>query len=227
VDAAIRQRRRLVATLFHDLSTPLLVLEFASDSDDAELVAEARVMLTQMRALVAAAQGEVTLRPVSMAQAARDVAHLFRSRLAAKGVSLELDCPPDVAVRCDEALRRDLILTNLVSNAIKFSPQGSAIELAAGPVDSGEVLVVRDRGPGLPPAVQAALDQGQVAPSAVGTAGEIGSGYGLLLCREYAESMGGRLSLHPRQGGGLEAKVLLPQVPSPPEHLVALLCRAR
>ncbi|MFN5533303.1 MAG: DUF3417 domain-containing protein [Planctomycetaceae bacterium] len=55
-----------------------------------------------------------------------------------------------------------------------------------------------------------AVEAGRVAPSRIGSAGEVGSGYGLLLASDYLREMGGALSFEARQGGGLTVRVTLP-----------------
>jgi len=95
-------------------------------------------------------------------------------------------------------------------NAIKFSAEGSTIDLSIEESSGRAIIRIEDRGPGLPDDVLAALTGGRRAPSHSGTAGEAGTGYGLLLAREYLEAMGGTLEFFPRNGGGLVARLELP-----------------
>jgi C4-dicarboxylate-specific signal transduction histidine kinase len=70
-------------------------------------------------------------------------------------------------------------------------------------------LVLRDHGPGLPPAVLRGLEEDEALPSSPGTAGEKGQGFGLQLVREHVGRMGGRLELRNVADGGTEASVWL------------------
>jgi signal transduction histidine kinase len=101
------------------------------------------------------------------------------------------------------------VLANLVSNAIKFSAAGSAIDLAIEQAAGKVVLRLEDCGTGRPEEAKNAFAAGHQAPSSLGSSGETGTGYGLLLAREYVEAMGGTLDLRPREGGGLTASVSL------------------
>jgi signal transduction histidine kinase len=213
--ASILVRRRLVATLFHDLANPLAVIlsEAAGQArgdDDAETLALARSMTRRMQATLAAALGgRVAPRRVEAGRLCDELEALFRERLGQKRLALRVAGPRGAGLLADEALLRDSVLANLLSNALKFSPEGSTIELTVG-AQAGQVsFVVEDRGPGMPPEVLAALRRGGQAPSRPGTRGEAGSGFGLMLARDYLTAMGGGLELTPRDGGGLSARIWL------------------
>ncbi|MEJ8280181.1 sensor histidine kinase [Pseudonocardia spirodelae] len=116
--------------------------------------------------------------------------------------------PPDAAVLCDpQRLRR--LLTNLAENAARHSGDE--------PVDlhlahDGAVLVaeVRDRGPGLPPGQEGVVTaKGVALGERRGTAG-----LGLWIAEALASAMDGELSLLPREGGGLVARLSLPLPPA-------------
>lgn len=210
----IQNRRRLVATLFHDLANPLVVI--LGDLEDrgaagARNMECARHMAGRMRAVLdAAGRSCPATHSVDAVRLCDEVAALFRDRMRRKGIELRTDGPPAALVRCDESLLRDSVLANLMSNALKFSPPGGAIDLCVRVDEKGVAVVVNDRGPGLPAEVEEALARGTTAPSRKGTEGEEGSGYGLLLARDYLGNMGGRLEFTPRVGGGLSAVVRLP-----------------
>jgi signal transduction histidine kinase len=212
----IRLRRRLVATLFHDLANPLQVVlvdveELARGEGGAEGLERARSMVRRMQeTLAAAVSGRVVLRDVEAGRLCDELEQLFRAQLGRKQLSLRLAGPRSARLRCDEALLRDSVLANLISNALKFSPDGAAVELTVCPEPGQVTLLLEDRGPGLPPEVRAALEQGGPTPSRPGSGGEPGTGYGLMLARDYLAAMGGSLELAPRVGGGLTARVRLP-----------------
>lgn len=120
-------------------------------------------------------------------------------------VSVGADCPDVLA---DPSLVAE-VLVNLVENAARAAPAGTAVELTAlrHPVEPRLVrLEIADRGPGLPPE---ALADSEAEPSDVGR-----RGLGLEIARGLASANGGRLSLHPRPGGGTIARVDLPAAPT-------------
>jgi signal transduction histidine kinase len=161
--------------------------------------------------LAAVLGGRIVLESLSAGQLCDDVKALFAERLANKGIALTVTGPRSAHVRCNIALLRDSVLANLFSNALKFSPAGGAIELWVAQDADAVAIEVADHGPGLPEDVRMAFERGVRAPSHAGTAGEAGSGYGLMLARDYLEEMGGSLQLQSREGGGLVARIVLPR----------------
>jgi len=211
----IRRRRRLVATLFHDLAGPLQVVQFTNaltaegrgEPDDHQRVDE---MVGRMLSILKSATGEAS--EMSAVKAGRlfdAMEALFRERLRTKGLVLSTRGPRETRVLCREALLTESVLGNLLSNAVKFSPSGASIDLRVEEERDSVTLVVEDQGPGLPADVREALSSGVMAVSRVGTAGENGNGYGLMLAQDYVREMGGTLEIEERSGGGLSARIRL------------------
>lgn len=109
-----------------------------------------------------------------------------------------------------EALER--VFSNLISNAIKYSPPGTRVELALLEQDGHWICEVRDEGPGIPVEERGSLfnkfQKGTNAP----TAGEQSSGLGLYSARKLVEAMGGSVSFEPRPSGGSIFRVALSQL---------------
>jgi signal transduction histidine kinase len=210
----LRAQRRMVATLFHDLANPLQVVIAQGEGvlSGSGAANPALIYTNRMREILAASQRSAPLLALRELRAlCDDLAVQFRGPLAKKNIRLDVACPSDTKVACDESQLRDSVLANLLSNAIKFSPTGAEISLVVEEDGAHAVVRVADRGPGLPDSVRAAIAAGRRAPSQSGTVGETGSGYGLLLAREYVVAMGGTLDLLPREGGGLVARITLPR----------------
>lgn len=112
--------------------------------------------------------------------------------------------PPDAAVRCDpQRLRR--VLTNLAENAARHSGD-APVELDLRYAGGRLVAEVRDRGPGLPPG-----QEGLVTAKGVALGERRGTaGLGLWIVEAIVAAMGGELTLTPRDGGGLVARLELP-----------------
>jgi len=121
---------------------------------------------------------------------------------AANKAGIEIvTAPCGVGVYGDRA-RVEQVLLNLVTNAIKFSPPGTAVEIqAAGHDDHVEVRVC-DRGRGIPPAHRALIFEAfrQVDESDARTFG--GAGLGLAICRTLVRQHGGEIGVEGRPGGG-------------------------
>jgi signal transduction histidine kinase len=102
-------------------------------------------------------------------------------------------------------------LRNLLGNAMKVAPAGSAIALTAQPAPGGLTLRITDAGPGLNAAQLAAL-QSTATPTGLAPRlpGQRGTGLGLPLVRELARRQHGRFWLESTPGQGTTAHLLLP-----------------
>ena len=109
-----------------------------------------------------------------------------------------------------DAAKVERILENLLSNALRHTPDGTRIWIHGFGQDGGVMLVVEDEGPGIPPDLhEAVFEPFRQAP---GSSSEHspGVGVGLSLVRRFAELHGGRAWLEDRQGGGSSFHVFLP-----------------
>jgi len=122
---------------------------------------------------------------------------------------VQLDLPADLPLVQIDAVLIERLLVNLLENAVKYTPAGSAVEIRAR-VDADSLhLVVRDHGPGVPPARASDLfrmfERGQREGAVPGV------GLGLALCRAIATAHGGTLGVEAADGGGAGFCVRLPR----------------
>ena len=122
--------------------------------------------------------------------------------------SLEISLPPDLPmVPLDAALAEHLFI-NLLENALKYTPPGSPLSIAAKAGDREIEVEVADRGPGLPPEdldqIFALFYRGSKEP------GPQGYGLGLSICRAIVEAHGGRIWAENRGDGGAAIRFTLP-----------------
>jgi two-component system sensor histidine kinase KdpD len=101
------------------------------------------------------------------------------------------------------------VLRNLLSNADKYSPPDTTIEITISRRDDEGDIVVLDRGPGISPEESEIIFErfyrsDRTANKAAGI------GLGLTVCKRLVEAQAGRIWARPRQGGGLEVGVTLP-----------------
>ncbi len=151
-------------------------------------------------------------RPLAAAALLHETATLFGPVAQAGQVRLVLDVPPGLPPLLADRNMTLAILRNLVSNALRVAPPGSALTLSAAPAPPGPArlaLRVRDEGPGLDPARLAAL---QADPATADPAARHpdGTGLGLLLVRLLAARQGGAFALESAPGQGTTATLWLP-----------------
>ena len=207
--AADRAKGRFLAQMSHELRTPLNAIigmgeaELAGAATDAArtrlgvLVGSARGLATILDDILdmsAIGQDRLPIRPVCADPAAEigAVTALFEQVYRSAGLTLSVQIGPDLpeTARFD-AQRLRQCLTNLLSNALKFTQQGGAVVQAG--LDGGNHLrvTVSDTGPGIAADLQATLFQ----PFERGMTTQSGSGLGLSISRALARSMGGDLVL--------------------------------
>ncbi|MFA5189360.1 MAG: response regulator [Verrucomicrobiia bacterium] len=104
------------------------------------------------------------------------------------------------------------IYTNIISNAIKFTPEGGKVSLRTSLDSGGHALVIecKDNGIGIPESMMSKLFSRYSKVSRQGTHGERGTGLGLIITRELIESHGGQLAVHSREGRGSTFTITLP-----------------
>lgn len=117
-----------------------------------------------------------------------------------KKISISVQVPEDLAILTDQD-RFDFIIRNLLSNAIKFSNAGGQVKIIASSAGNETVFSVEDQGIGLS-AKQQKLFLDHRLESGVGTAGEKGTGLGLLLIKDFIKSSGGRIWVKSEPGKG-------------------------
>ncbi len=104
-----------------------------------------------------------------------------------KGIEITVDIPKDMKVIADTNMLKT-IFRNLITNAIKFTPQGGKITLSAVNTENNMLAIsVRDTGIGMNNKMLENLFRIDTKSSRPGTSGEHGTGLGLLLCKEFVE----------------------------------------
>lgn len=214
----------------HDLRTPIararskLEESLSVASTEAELRAAVEQGIADLdnisrifRALLRIAEAEAGARRAAFAtfdlpEVLADAAEFYQAAAEARDQRLETDLPATLRMVGD----RDLLLqavANLLDNAVKFTPDGGVVQLAAHVLEDGAIeIVVTDSGPGLPSEDQSRAgerffraDQSRNTP---------GSGLGLSLARAVAQLHGGELELADAMPGadppGLAVRLLLP-----------------
>jgi two-component system sensor histidine kinase KdpD len=136
----------------------------------------------------------------------------LRARLGDRPLDVALDVPP-VSV---DPIFLDEAVTNILENAVKYTPPGTRVRVAARTIDSGSVrLTIEDAGPGVPPASLDRLFEKFYRVPGQNRASRSGTGIGLAVVRGLTEAMGGRAVARPSELGGLAVDLDLVQAPQP------------
>jgi two-component system sensor histidine kinase KdpD len=205
----------LVSVFVHELKTPIAAVQglaatLARSLDDLDRETTLRVAEALERSarhlgeLVRSFSdgqvvdgGELVLRPepIGFAKLVRETVEELRPVLAGRTVGLELDDAPTASI---DPVRIRQVLTNLLSNAAKYTPAGSPVEVTLRQVGESVELSVRDHGPGIPPEEAERVFERHARLADDGS----GSGLGLYVSRELARAHGGDLVAEQPSGGG-------------------------
>jgi two-component system sensor histidine kinase CreC len=221
-----RFAERYIQTLTHEMKSPLAAIRGAAELLDEEMPADARRrFLGNIRAETSRAERMISrllelaaIESKSHLEAAEDLdlaTLIARAIDQAKpladiaGVTISPVFPSTaVTVRGDEFILR-AAATNLLENAIDFSPRGETVEVG---IETGEGVVrllIRDHGAGIPDYAQDKIFD-RFYSLRHHTSGRKGTGLGLTLVKEAAELHGGGIELSPAPGGGTIAALTLP-----------------
>ncbi len=131
-----------------------------------------------------------------------ETAGLLKGMAAAKDIRIKFDPEPGLYI-CAEGRMIKTVIRNIISNAIKYSRPGGEITVMAAPINSMLVEVrVTDNGIGMSPKTLEGLFKLSKNASSPGTAGERGTGLGLVICREFIERNNGRIWAESESGKG-------------------------
>ena len=134
------------------------------------------------------------------------IINVFYESAKIKEIELVMDMPDDIYVYADKAML-ETIISNFVSNAIKFTPKGGKVIITASKTDEMSEISVKDTGIGMSKEMLKDLFRIDVRPERKGTEQEPGSGLGLILCKEFAELHKGKITVESNEGKGSEFKV--------------------
>jgi PAS domain S-box-containing protein len=225
-----RIRSEFVATVSHELRTPLTSIigevELLVDGDLGELSTtqahgvdvigrNSERLLTLINDLLMLSHLETKAlelhrEPTPVARLVDGLRRQVEPAAAAKPVALTVDCCPEAGSVMVDREHLDRALLNLLTNAVKFTPEGGSVALDARRVGSNLVMTVADTGVGIPEDEQDRLFT-RFFRSSVATRMAIqGTGLGLAIAKQIVEEHGGTVSLVSAPGVGTTATVTIP-----------------
>jgi signal transduction histidine kinase/DNA-binding response OmpR family regulator len=220
VERGSKFKDQFLSTMSHELRTPLnAVLGFSDLLGDERygplnerqqryvkhIHAGGKHLLTLISDIldlskIEAGRMELSFESLRVATTLGEVISVMQPLAEKKSQVLVKVAEPDLTVRADSTRLRQVLL-NLVGNAIKFTPDGGRIELAARLVQDKVRVEVRDNGPGIPPEEQQRIFEAFYRLRESGKKTE-GTGLGLAITHRLVDLHGGELSLESQVGQG-------------------------
>jgi two-component system OmpR family sensor kinase len=223
LERARAAERHFLLSVSHELKTPLTAIRGYSEGlaegavpvEEAAdtILAEATRLERLVRDLLDLArmnrsEFSILSGPIDLADAAREAVRRYGGQARAFGVTLEAagDGPAPALGDADRTLQ---VVSNLVENALRLTPQGGVVRVAAEP----GLVTVEDTGPGLKPEDVPHAFERFYLHSRYGRERPVGTGLGLAIVKELTAGMGGTVEVESRRGEGATFTIRLPRPP--------------
>ncbi len=219
---AERVKKEFTSTLSHELRTPLtsiigslqlinsgVIGEVGGDVAEMTAVAERNGqrlldLINDLLDIEKIESGKLTMAPevIPIDDVVRESMVLNKAFAERFGVRFELAASlPGCSVLADRK-RLFQVMTNLLSNAAKFSPEGGVVEIRVEDSGAHVRVEVQDRGPGIPEAFRSRIFSRFAQADSTASRQKGGTGLGLAICKRLVEMMHGRIGFQDRPGGG-------------------------
>lgn len=224
-----RLKSEFLANVSHELRTPLnSIIGFAELLDElartdpgadpkrrryiGNILSSGRSLLDMINELLSmakieAGRMEVAIEPTSVPDLVEGIVTIMRPQAAARRIEIAARVPPGLPTVETDPGKLQQVLYNFLSNAIKFSPEGAEVTIAAERVArsdgaAGVRVEVQDRGPGIPFDMQDTIFEKFRQVDASATREHSGTGLGLAICRELAQMLNATVGLASEPGKG-------------------------
>jgi PAS domain S-box-containing protein len=229
-EASSRAKSGFLAAMSHELRTPLNAISgyaqlmqegIAGPVSEQQREYLTRIITSQQHLLAIVNDllnysrieaGEVAYErePVSMREVVDRVLAMVTPQAERKGLELTTGrCGTEIVALADQ-LKTEQVLLNLVSNAVKFTPDGGAVTVSCGRIERAVTIEVRDDGPGIPEDKQQDIFEPFVQLGRTLTSTHEGAGLGLAISRDLARAMGGDVTVESILGAGSTFVLRLP-----------------
>ena len=221
LESSERERRRLLADVTHELRTPLTIMQgnlealldgvYPADPAHLEpILDETRVLsrlVDDLRTLSLAEAGALTLHrePTDVGQLLTDSVASFRIQADAAGIELATELDGALPQADIDPVRMREVLSNLLSNALRYTPRGGTVRVEASVADGKLRVAVRDSGPGI-----AADALPHIFDRFYKSDESRGAGLGLAIAKSLVVAHGGEIEATSAPGQGTEMRFWLP-----------------
>jgi signal transduction histidine kinase len=207
--------KNLVRLLSHDLSNLIFAIKMRAqlcqdDPSDKNLILKntrsveklcdnMSEIIESVRLMRAVEDGkvEITMQPVCLAEVLKNLKLSLESKAQTVNVGLHIEnsTPEGQKVFADKVGLTHNVLANFVSNAIKFSPSGETVKVAAWQDEQGVKISVSDNGTGMPAEMLERIFDPNIQSSRLGLHGEKGTGFGMPVAKFMLDRFGGKLHI--------------------------------
>ena len=234
-------RRQLNADIAHELRTPLTIIEgtvdgildgvFQPDRERLSTIKEQTALLTRLisdlrdLSLIESGQLKLELKPVQLADLVRRKMSQIEVPAREKGISLESNVPNALPQVLIDSSRMEQVISNLLTNAVRHTPQGGSIITTVAMEDDSDaahgiagrhlVVSIRDTGEGIPAESLPHIFERFYRVDSSRTRREGGTGLGLAIVKQIIEAHGGRVWVESQLGKGSTFYVAIPVLDKP------------
>ena len=221
-----QSRRQLTADIAHELRTPLTIIKgtvegilddvFKADSEHLNSIKEQTLLLTHLindlRDISLAESGQLTLnlQPADIVDLVKRVITGFEPNAGEKNIRLDLSSAMESLEMELDPVRMEQVISNLLRNAIRHTPEGGSITVSISEVDDKLSLSVSDTGEGIEPEDLAHVFERFYRSGTSRSRKEGGTGLGLAIVKQMVEAHGGAVSVESTLGKGSTFIISLP-----------------
>ncbi len=226
LEEAEENRRGMTADIAHELRTPLAVqraqLEALQDGvypasdENITSILEQNVLLTRLvedlrtLAMVDAGQLQLEMAPTDLSALVKRIVHRFKSQADEKRIDLHYSVVGECFEIEIDPGRVEQIVGNLISNALRYTPDLSWVKIKLACSPDKQVLTVQDNGPGIPSESTELVFKRFYRVDQSRSRAEGGTGLGLAIARQLAEAQGGELTVNNHPDGGAIFQLTFP-----------------
>ena len=231
LETADRLKSEFIANVSYELRTPLNTIigfaeimngQYFGTLNDRQMEYSGGILESSQRLLslindildlASIESGHLVLEPepVNLHDLLSSVLTLTRERMRKKGLFLDFDCPIEIGSIMADGRRLKQALFNIMSNSVKFTPEGGSITVSARRTDSRVMLTFTDTGIGISDADQSHIfNKFERGTSKDARQAGAGVGLGLSLVRNFIELHGGQVELESEEGVGTKVTCVLP-----------------
>lgn len=225
-------KNRLISIVSHDIKSPLIALHNfllllnageLSQAEQEEIIGETtaktEATLNMVEDLLLWTKQQLSdtpalVKPLNFYELVLEVLSLFESTAKEKEVKIRPACPKDLQINSDPNILK-MLIRNLISNSLKFTPKGGQIEIGIMKTETDFTISIQDTGNGIPESDQSKIFNDSHIHTTPGQNKESGNGIGLKLCKYFIEKNQGKIWFDSQSKVGTTFFVNLPNRTAP------------